>query len=351
MTCNMRIIPFFFFLFILAVACTAPKKPATTDYLTVEGQAQGTYYRITYADSLQRNFKQDFETFFDQLNQEVSTYEENSLISNFNRSLADTFRLPASPGYFIANLEKSREVFRTSKGAFDPTVMPLVAYWGFGPKPRQISTVDSATVDSLLQYVGMEKLHWSRQPDGSILVQKSRPGIQLDFNAIAQGYAVDQIGRMLEAKGIIHYLADIGGEVRAKGKNPRGQAWTIGINAPREDGRTDEILAVVPLENRALATSGNYRKFYEVNGIKFSHTIQPKTGFPERNALLSASVFAPDAMSADAYATACMVLGPEKALELVRQRPELEAYLVIGTQDGKMEVRYSDGLKTLFEKK
>ena len=335
----------------LALACSAPKKPAPTEYLTVEGQAQGTYYRITYADSLQRNFKPDFEAFFDRLNQEVSTYEENSLISAFNRSNADTFLLPARPGYFIANLEKSREIYRISEGAFDPTVMPLVAYWGFGPKPNNLSAVDSTKVDSLLQFVGLEKLTWSRLSDGNILVRKARPGIQLDFNAIAQGYAVDEIGRMLESKGIVHYLADIGGEVVARGKNPRGQAWTIGINAPREDGNSDEILAAIPLENRALATSGNYRKFYEVQGVKFSHTIHPKTGFPERNALLSASVFAPDAMSADAYATACMVLGPEKALSLIQQRPELEGYLVIGTSDGKMEVRYSQGLKALLEKK
>jgi len=156
---------------------------------------------------------------------------------------------------------------------------------------------------------------------------------------------------MLEAKGVVNYLIDIGGEVLARGKNPRGQAWKIGINAPREDGKADEILAAVPLENRALATSGNYRKFYEVQGVKFSHTIQPKTGFPERNALLSASVFAPDAMTADAYATACMVLGPQKALELIRQHPELEAYLVIGGSQGNMEIRYSEGLKALFEKK
>jgi thiamine biosynthesis lipoprotein len=340
-----------FSLGIVSFACSAPKKPAPTDYITVEGQAQGTYYRITYADSLQRNFKPDFEAFFDSLNQEVSTYEENSLISAFNRSTADTFVVPTKPGYFMANLEKSLEVFRSSQGAFDPTVMPLVAYWGFGPKPNQLSAVDTTKVDSLLQFVGLEKLTWTRQADGRILVRKARPGIQLDFNAIAQGYAVDEIGRMLEARGIIHYLADIGGEVLAKGKNPRGQAWTIGINAPREDGKSDEILAAVPLENRALATSGNYRKFYEVEGVKFSHTIHPKTGFPERNALLSASVFAPDAMSADAYATACMVLGPEKALTLIQQHPELDAYLIIGTSDGKMEVRYSVGLKALFEKK
>ena len=336
---------------ILFAACNAPQKPEPANYLTVEGQAQGTYYRITYADSLNRDFKADFETFFDLLNQEVSTYEENSLISTFNRSEADTFVLPASSVYFMANLEKSKDVFRASQGAFDPTVMPLVSYWGFGPKPKQISSVDSNTVDSLLQFVGMEKLSWKRNPDGSVVLKKAFAGIQLDFNAIAQGYAVDEIGRMLEAKGVVNYLVDIGGEVLARGKNPRGQAWTIGINAPREDGRADEILAAVPLENRALATSGNYRKFYEVQGVKFSHTIQPKTGFPERNALLSASVFAPDAMTADAYATACMVLGPQKALELIRQHPELEAYLVIGGSQGNMEIRYSEGLKALFEKK
>lgn len=338
---------------LLLVAGACKKKAQTTpllEYITVEGEAQGTYYRITYADSLGRNFKQEFEAFFTAVNNEVSTYVDNSLISRFNKNEGLEFTLPASARIFLDNLEKSREVYRESGGAFDPTVMPLVSFWGFGPKPRQVEAIDSAKVDSIRQMVGLDRLVSAPKDRDSVLLRKAHPGMQLDFNAIAQGYTVDAVGRMLESWGVQHYLADIGGEVLARGRNPRGQVWTIGINAPREDGKTDEILAAVPLDNRALATSGNYRKFYEVQGVKFSHTINPRTGFPERNALLSASVFASDAMTADAYATACMVLGPEKALEMIERLPDLEAYLVIGMPDGGMEVRYSSGLKSLFQK-
>ncbi|MEY4135001.1 MAG: hypothetical protein RL386_1351 [Bacteroidota bacterium] len=343
---------FFVLIAVVLVGCKGKQKSVDgAPYVTVEGQAQGTYYRVTYADPLQRDFKAGFEAFFDALNREVSTYLDTSLISAFNKVQAGEFSLPAGARYFMANLEKSREVYRATAGAFDPTVMPLVAYWGFGPKPGKVLVVDSAKVDALRACTGMDKLSWARQRNGEVLLKKGCPGMQLDFNAIAQGYAVDEIGRMLEAEGIGDYLVDIGGEVLAKGKNPRGQVWTIGINAPREDGKSDEMLAALPLNNRALATSGNYRKFYVVNGAKFGHTINPATGFPERNALLSASVFAPDAMTADAYATACMVLGPEKALQMIEKNPALDAYLVIGTADGKMQIQYSAGLKPILDKK
>jgi thiamine biosynthesis lipoprotein len=344
----------YFFCMLMAVALVACKGKqeavAEVQYVTVEGQAQGTYYRVTYADPRQRDFKAEFEAFFEALNREVSTYLDTSLITVFNKDKGKQFSLPSGARHFMANLEKSREVYLASDGAFDPTVMPLVAYWGFGPKPGKVLVVDSTKVDALRACVGLNKLSWTRQPNGEVLLEKGHPGIQLDFNAIAQGYAVDEIGRMLEAQGLTDYLIDIGGEVLAKGENPRGQVWTIGINAPREDGKSDEILAALPLDNRALATSGNYRKFYAVNGVKFSHTINPVTGFPERNALLSASVFAPDAMTADAYATACMVLGPEKALQMIEKNPSLDAYFVTGTADGKMQVRYSKGLKLILDK-
>lgn len=325
-------------------------KTTTPSYQTIQGEAQGSYYRITYADSLNRNLTIDVEQILDAMNLEVSTYVDSSWISRFNRTTGTDFTIPVSAKYFIDNYMKSREVYRESDGSFDPTVMPLVSYWGFGVKPKEVRGVDSLKVDSLRRYVGLTKLMLIPKGQDSVVFRKELPGVQLDFNAIAQGYTVDVVAQMLEEKGIAHYLVDIGGEVRAKGLNTRGKLWTIGINTPSEDGKTDQIFASVPLQNRALATSGNYRKFYEVDGVKFSHTINPKTGFPERNALLSASVFAPDAMTADAYATACMVLGPEKGMAMIERLEDLEAYFIIGNPDGSMGVRYSSGLNDLFNK-
>lgn len=335
---------------LLTFSCNKANNPEIS-YQTIEGEAQGSYYRVTYADSAGRDFTPQIEQLLDDMNAEVSTYLDSSIISRFNTAPGTDFTFSTKSRYFLDNYLKSREVFRESSGAFDPTVMPLVSYWGFGAKPKHISTVDSLKVDSLLRYVGLTRIMMIPKGRDSVILRKELPGIQLDFNAIAQGYTVDEVGRLLEANGVFHYLVDIGGEVLAKGVNPRGKDWTIGINTPREDGKTEEIFATVPLRNRALATSGNYRKFYEVDGVKYSHTINPGTGYPERSALLSASVFAPDAMSADAYATACMVLGAQNAMPMIERLENIEAYFIIGNPDGSMGVQYSNGLKSLFDRK
>lgn len=328
-----------------------PEKKTEVDYITLEGDAMGTYYRVTYADSLQRDFTPEIEAFLLDLNREASTYLDTSIISRFNATPALDVVLPVNARHFLTNFVKSREVFGASDGAFDPTVMPLVSYWGFGVKPKKVDRIDSLKVDSLRRMVGLDKIRMIPVGKDSVLLQKAVRGVQLDFNAIAQGYGVDEVGRILESKGVSAYLVDIGGEVVARGLNPRGQPWTIGINTPSETGQTDEIFTTVPLIDRALATSGNYRKFYQVEGVKFSHTINPHTGYPERNALLSASVFAPDAMTADAYATACMVLGPEKGMAMIERMENLEAYFIIGEPNGTMSVKYSRGLERLFPNK
>jgi FAD:protein FMN transferase len=328
-------------------SCTSKPKDQPLPYLTLEGKTMGTYYRITYADSLKRNFQEDIEAALLELNAELSTYIDTSLISRFNNSPDLAFALPAKSRHFMPNLNKSREVYEISGGAFDPTVMPLVQYWGFGPKgEKKLSKVDTFKVDSLKQFVGLKYLSWTKKGDQLI---RSKKGVQLDFNAIAQGYAVDELGRVLASKGIRNYLVDIGGEVLGKGRNPRNEAWTIGISTPREGAATNEVQTTVSLDNRALATSGNYRKYYDVQGLKVSHTINPATGFPERSVLLSTTVFAPDAMTADAFATTCMVLGLEKALPLIEKQAQLDAYFIYGDAEGQMKVKYTKGLAALFE--
>lgn len=332
-------------LFLFACQNESKKPLQSKAYHTIEGQTMGTYYRITYQDSLGHGVQSQVEKSLSELNAELSTYIPTSLISGFNQSESYEFSVPLSARHFVSNLNKSAEIYRSSEGAFDPTVAPIVNYWGFGYTGSQpITQVDKHKIDSLLQFVGMSKLNWTTRND-SVVIRKQTPGVKLDFNAIAPGYAVDELGRVLESLHIYNYLVDIGGEVLAKGKNPQGKDWVLGITTPKEGAEATDIQTTVPLHNQALATSGNYRKYYSVKGVKYSHTINPKTGFPERSKLLSATVVAPDAMTADAYATVCMVQGLEKGLALIESLPNLEAYFIYGDQKGAMKVKYTSKFK------
>lgn len=332
-------------LFFFACQNESKKSIQNETYHSIEGQTMGTYYRITYLDSTGQDVLAAVEKSLAELNAELSTYIPSSLISSFNQSKKQELGIPLSARHFISNLNKSAEVFRSSGGAFDPTVAPLVNYWGFGyTGSKPITEVDSSKIDSLLLLVGMQKLNWTTRND-SVIIRKQIPGIKLDFNAIAPGYAVDELGRVLESMHIYNYLVDIGGEVLAKGQNPQGKDWVLGITTPKEGAEASDIQTTVPLHDQALATSGNYRKYYSVKGVKYSHTINPKTGFPERSKLLSATVIAPDAMTADAYATVCMVLGLEKGLALIESLPNLEAYFIYGDQGGAMKVKYTSKFK------
>jgi thiamine biosynthesis lipoprotein len=224
---------------------------------------------------------------------------------------------------FIAVFQKSQEIAALTGGAYDVTCAPLVNLWGFGfEKPAEIST---GTIDSLMQFVGYQKVWLENRK-----VKKSDPRVKLDFSSIAKGYAVDVTAELLESYGITNYMVEIGGEVRAKGKNPEGETWKIAIAKPVEDssGRINEQQQVVELKDYALATSGNYRNFYIKDGKKYAHTINLKTGYPVETNLLSASIFAPDCMTADAWATACMALGVEKFCALAAKIPELKYYLL-----------------------
>ncbi len=340
---------FFLLIAVLATAGCKPKKmePGSRPYTVLEGQTMGTYYGMNYEDSLGRNFQTAIDSLLEEINLGVSTYIESSLISRFNQATA-TFTIEdttSGPGrHFLANYHAAKTVFKQSAGAFDPTVMPLVNYWGFGYTPkRKMMAVDTASVDSLLRFVGFDKVTLS----GNVL-KKSLPGVQLDFGGCAKGYGVDAMCRLLESKGISNYLVNIGGEVQAKGVNAKGEVWNVGINKPEEDAALESLQAALPLKNRAVSTSGNYRNYYESGGIKYSHTINPRTGFPERTSLLSASVFAENSITADAWGTAFMVMGREKAMSLVQNLNGLDLYLIYGKEDGGMGVSFSDNLKEAF---
>ena len=314
----------------------------------------GTYYKITYYDSLDRTLQPGVDSLLAQLNQEVSTYIERSTISRFNQSekgISLSYNpygngKPYENEHFKKNYALAVSMYRSTDGHFDATVMSLVNYWGFGySEKRPVTRVDSSRIDSLLQFVGMDMVDM-----GSDSLCKKKPGVQLDFSALAKGYGVDLIGAFLANRGIHHFFVDIGGEVVVSGESPRGDDWRIGISNPRDGASPEDIQTAIPITDRAMATSGNYRNVYEANGVKYSHTINPKTGYPERSSLLSATVLAPECMQADALATACMVAGADQAMEYANNNNQVDVYLIIGLPDGSLDIRYSEGFKTYFEK-
>lgn len=272
------------------------------------------------------------------LNNEVSNWEKNSTVVRFNAS--DTGINVVEDHHFRANYTLVKEVAEATEGAYEPTILPLTDYWGFGSGQERIEAgVDTAEVERRLALVDYTKISM----EGDTFLRKSDPGVQLDLGGSAKGYGVDLMAKVLEKRGISDFLVEIGGEMFAKGT--KGKApWAVGINLPEEGAAFNALARTMPLTDRAVATSGNYRNYYRVGAETYSHTLNPTTGFPERNALLSASVLAPDCATADAFATACMVLGPREALALINGEPELECYLLVRSADGGMEPMFSAGL-------
>jgi FAD:protein FMN transferase len=307
--------------------------------IKIEGLAQGTYYAITYYDKEGINYQTAIDSFFKAFDMSASVYLEESIISRLNNN--DSTAIADEAYTYIFN--KSMEVSRKTDGAFDITVMPLVNAWGFGfTDPMKL---DSSKVDSILPLVNYTNVQLK---DGRLI--KKSPGIKIDFNAIAQGYSADLIGKMLESKGIENYLVDVGGEVLAKGTKSGNKTWKVGIEKPAENADDDRKLnAVVNLKNKAMATSGNYRRFFVKDGIKYSHTIDPKTGFPVNHTILSTSVLANDCITADAYATAFMVMGLEKIKVFLKQNPDLEAYIIYAEPNGRLATWTSKGLQEMIE--
>ena len=327
---------------------TTPPAPDSSrvDY---RGETMGTTYSVIYFDSLTRNFQPQMDSLLRAINAEVSTYEANSFISEWNRSDAG-YRtetpLAETHPHFAANLTNAFATYAATDGQFDPTIMPLVNLWGFGYTQKKLAaTADSVNVDSLRRLVGLtDRVQYN--PEEFLI--KTLPGVQLDFSANAKGYAVDELGHLLERSGVANYFVEIGGEVRARGSKPDGAAWTIGINVPREGAALNEVQTIAELRDRSVATSGNYRNYYDVDGERVSHIINPKTGYPERRNLLSASVFAEDCMVADAYATAFMVMGTQAAFDFANKQPGVETYLIFADDANDMKFIYTEGLADLF---
>ncbi|MDR1866603.1 MAG: FAD:protein FMN transferase [Bacteroidales bacterium] len=316
-------------------ACGTP-----AHYFTHQGRAEGTSYRIIYESPHGEDYQDDIEQLLERFEASLSMYDPSSLISRINRN-DPTAEID---DFFRAVFDKAVEVHHASGGVFDITVAPLVNLWGFG-FTSDTPEANPAKIDSLLQFVGMEKVRISGKK-----LEKESSGVMLDVNAIAKGYSVDVTAKLLKEKGCKNYLVEIGGEVAARGVNASGKTWRVGIDRPADHAMPGETLqAILPLNNQALATSGNYRRFFEIDGVKYAHSIDVKTGYPVRHHLLSATVLSADCMTADAWATVCMVSGVEKSIELIEQHPELEALLIYSDRQGNYRTYVSAGIQGIIE--
>ncbi|WP_338760395.1 FAD:protein FMN transferase [Bernardetia sp. ABR2-2B] len=312
------------------------------------GETMGTTYTIKYLAAKGNNYQNMIDSVLKAFNQSLSTYIPSSEISIFNTMENVDSAIVFQNDFFYPVLKRSKEIFEISDGAFDPTLAPIIRVWGFGEieEPKKIP---SEKIDSLLEFVGFNKyIDFDTKS-----LRKTKKHIQLNFNAIAQGYGVDVIALFLEKKNIKNYMVEIGGEVRANGKGTSGEGWKIGIDKPIEEGKENpnpkrQLQAIVTLNNKSLVTSGNYRKFYIRDGKKYPHTINPKTGYPVSHNLLSATVLADDAVTADALGTACMVLGKDKALEMIEKLENTEVFLIFD-ENGITKTEISKGLKSYIE--
>jgi FAD:protein FMN transferase len=300
------------------------------------GYAQGTTYSIVYADNIgiePEELKEEVDDILLDFDMSLSLYRDSSVLSRINRN-EDVI----PDNYFIEAFRKSVEISAMTGGAFDITIGPLARSWGFGPDEKPDFAAEK--LDSLLNLVGMDKV-WME--NGRLI--KADPAVTLDFNAIAQGYSVDVISRYFDRLGLKNYLVEIGGEVRARGSK-NGARWRIGIDRPEENNFSpgEDLQAVIHISDESLATSGNYRKFYEKDGIKYSHTIDPATGYPARNNLLSVTIIAPDCATADGIATACMVMGMARAREYIEKNTSFLAFFVYSDEKGNFRTWTSTAL-------
>jgi len=303
------------------------------------GYAQGTTFHISYlfqGEAQDRSFAID--SILTSVDKSLSTYDSKSLISQLNAG-----RGIAIDAHLKEMLHQSQEVYINSNGYFDPTIAPLVQFWGFGPEAN--NNKDTSLVERILKLTGFERLNYQ------LATFKLPKGMSLDFNAIAQGYTVDLIAEYLEKEGIHNYMVEVGGEVRCLGENYQGKKWRIGVDKPVEEiDQQDRFQFIIAIDSAALATSGNYRKFWvdSLSGTRYSHTINPKTGWPAKNRLLSASVVAAKASTADAYATAFMAMGLEKSIKYLDSNEGLEVYLIFSDKEGNWQVYQSAGFTKML---
>ena len=309
----------------------------STPYRQASDMVFGTTYKIVYeCDSdLSVPIREELM----KVDHSLSPFNKESVITAVNQNREVTL-----DPYFVEVFTKAMEISADTEGAFDITVAPLVNAWGFGFKNEQMPTAHQ--VDSLRRIIGYQKVTLA---DGKI--RKQDPRMMLDCSAIAKGFGVDAVARMLYSRGVQNYMVEIGGEVVTRGVNAQRLPWRVGVVKPTEDSLSigHELQTVLNVTDKAMATSGNYRNFYYKNGRRYAHTIDPKTGYPVQHSLLSATVLADNCTMADAYATSFMVMGMERAQKLLERHPELMAYLIYDTGKGDLAVWFSPSLQDKIE--
>lgn len=320
-------------LFLIHTTSCEPKERETV--VKLKGNTQGTTFHITYLDSQNQNVSDQIDSLLKIIDTSLSTYNKESLISKVNNS---TDSIIPVDNHFFNVISKSFEIYRASNGRFDPTIKPLVDYWGFGTENMKKRTkVDTLVLDSIINLVGLNKLEIGvfNSPDSNnsqkYFVKKLKSGVKLDFNAIAQGYSVDVIANYFTSQNIVNFMVEIGGEVRANGRNGKGELWRIGIDKPLTDpSLSRELQATLNLNNQSVATSGNYRKYYNMDNRLVSHVIDPKTGYSNIKypLIVSATVVSSDCMAADGYATALLVSDLATAIQILENNDQLEGYII-----------------------
>lgn len=334
------LLPVILVVVILAAATTCGQKKDC--YQRDSGMIFGTMYSIIYQSD--ESLRDDIILTLKEVDNSLSMFNKESVISKVNGN---------SPvcldSNFLRVMDIAFEVNRETFGAFDITVAPLVNAWGFGFKNGEMPT--DAKVDSLRQIIGMEKIRLEDSASGKRIV-KSDSRVMLDCSAIAKGYGVEAVADMLRSKGIRNFMVEIGGEIVTSGINEKRLPWKIGVVKPTDDptNTKNELQTCLNLTDKAMATSGNYRNFYYKGGKKYAHTIDPKTGYPVQHNILSSTVITDNCAIADAYATAFMVLGLDKARQVIDRHPELLVYFIYSNEDGKMDVWFSPGLRDKIEK-
>jgi len=313
-------------------------KSGVKKQIKINGKAQGTTYHITYIDNYERDFQYEIDKLLMDFDYSVSTYNPNSIITKVNNNIGVEV-----DKYFINCFNKAKEVWKNTDGAFDPTVLPLTNIWGFGPGKK--STIEKTKIDSILKFVGFDLIELKERK-----IIKKDPRVALDFNAFAQGYSVDIIAHFLDAKKIKSYSVEIGGEIFAKGVDLKNDFWKIAIEEPIDNKFSlNPTRAIVELNNKAISTSGNNRRYIIENGIKYAHHLDPRTGYPTKNNLLSASIIANDCISSDANATGVLVMGLEKAKLFLANHSELQAYLIYSDEQGNNKVYMTSGLNSILQ--
>lgn len=316
----------------------------------IQGETQGTTFTIKTSNDTLLVSPLEVSELFKNFDSQLSGYISSSMLTIFNKSEDSIVDIDSYPE-FVKCYELSQDIFKRTNGAFDPSVFPLVKAWGFFKEMND--PPNKAEIDSLLTFIGFENGKHHTMENNQLKKLDSR--FELDFNAIAQGLSVDYIAEYLDEKDQEDYFIEIGGEIRTKGLNNEDKPWIIGIDQPKDENtglNQRDLENYIGLENVSVATSGNYRKFYEKDGRRYSHTLNPKTGYPVEHNLLSTTVIAKNASIADGYATAFMTMGVEKTMEFVKNNPDLnlEVYLLFENKDGRLERAYSSGMNDFFLK-